>query len=465
LKIFRFLNKQAPTSSRKRRLKLISVHIPKTAGTSFRKSLKAAYGEEEVVRLDISLQTGQVRLNEEKQEERILPTGTRVLHGHFRPADIWEHYPETKDLPFITWLRNPVERVISNYYYLEKRLKEELDEEGKNLNILSKMQRSLLEYARDDINRNRQHKFLEGMPLEDFEFVGILEHYAEDLAELGRRLGWKEVEATTVNVTSGKKPIVSEETREEIARLNGDDMALYQHALHLRTRRKETPKLELISIHVPKTAGTSFYKTLREVYGTGVTIPFRRGNLRRTLERFGSLEQSLTGEKKVIHGHLYYPEIARLRELHDAKVVAWVRNPVDRVISNYRFFKAGLEAPYRNLNNYELNKHRKDESLETYAKMEENRNVMTGFLSGIDLEDFYFVGVQEHYAEDLSRLAKRLGWPAVASAYLNQSEPSTRKENFQDPAVRQMIKELNQDDYALYEKALQRRKLEINGDV
>jgi len=446
-------------------LKLVSVHIPKTAGTSFRKSLKAAYGNDEVVRLDISLQTGEARLNEKKYEANDLPNGTRVVHGHFSPADVLKRFPEAGGKQFITWLRDPVERVISNYYYLEKRLREELDEEGKNLNILQKMQRSLPEYARDEINRNRQHKFLEGMPLEDFEFVGILEHYAEDLAELGLRLGWESVEEITVNVTARKKPEVSEEIRAEIARLNADDMALYERALHLRSRRKETPKIELVSIHVPKTAGTSFYKTLREVYGAGVTIAFRRGNLARAINRFGSLENSLTGEKKVLHGHLYYAEVAPILQHHEANLIAWVRNPVDRVISNYRFFKAGLEAPYRNLKNYELNKHRKNESLETYVKKEENRNVMAKFLSGTDVDELFFVGVQEHYAEDLARLGNRLGWPAVEAVHLNKYTAKEQGGNDDDPATRRMIAELNQDDVALYEKALKRRKREADGEV
>lgn len=465
MKLLQFFREQDKAPLQKKRIKLVSVHIPKTAGTSFRKSLKSAYGEENVVRLDISLQTGKTRLNEELYEEELLPENIRVLHGHFRPVDVLERFPRTKGKAFITWLRNPVDRVISNYYYLEKRLKEELDEEGKNLNILSKMQRSLLEYARDEINRNRQCKFLEGLELDAFEFVGILEHYAEDLTELGQRFGWSLVEETTVNVTAKEKPVVSEEVRQEIARLNADDLALYNQALHLRARRKAPPKIELISIHVPKTAGTSFYKTLQEVYGRGVTIPFRRGNLRRTIERFGSLEQSLTGEKKVVHGHLYFDEIARLREGHDAKVIAWVRNPVDRVISNYRFFKAGLLAPYRNLKNYELNKHRKDESLETYARMDENRNVMTKFLSGIKLEDLYFVGVQEHYAEDLEQLGKRLGWPAVEVVHLNKYELKEQDLKQDKTEIRRLVAELNQDDIALYEKVLQGRKRKVDGEV
>ena len=43
-------------------------------------------------------------------------------------------------------------------------------EEKKGLNILSKMRRSLLEYAQDERNCNRMSKFLKGI---EFEFHNI----------------------------------------------------------------------------------------------------------------------------------------------------------------------------------------------------------------------------------------------------------------------------------------------------
>ena len=134
----------------------------------------------------------------------------------------------------ITWLRDPVERVISNYFYLEKRLKEELEEERKGLNILSKMQRSLMEYAGAEINRNRISKFLNGAKIKDFTFVGIQEHYGEDLKTLAKILGWKEFQELHHNQTGKTKRQISEEERAEIARLNPLDMTLYQEAMELR---------------------------------------------------------------------------------------------------------------------------------------------------------------------------------------------------------------------------------------
>jgi hypothetical protein len=65
------------------RLELISIHIPKTAGTSFRNTLKTVYGEDHVARLDIELYDKHIRLNELDYFESSLPNHLKVIHGHF----------------------------------------------------------------------------------------------------------------------------------------------------------------------------------------------------------------------------------------------------------------------------------------------------------------------------------------------------------------------------------------------
>ena len=139
---------------------VISLHIPKTAGTSFRNILKSIYSEKDVVRFDIN-ERNEVRLNENLYTGKSLPSA-KVIHGHFVCETLYDNFQIPDNVLLITWLRDPVARVISNYFYLEKRLKELLEEKKNNLNILSKMQRTLIEYARAEVNRNRQSKFLKG---------------------------------------------------------------------------------------------------------------------------------------------------------------------------------------------------------------------------------------------------------------------------------------------------------------
>lgn len=219
------------------RIELVSIHIPKTAGTSFRNVLKGVYGRKSVVRFDIRSGGRKIELERKAFTGSKLPAKVRVIHGHFRYRDLVDLLDIPETIPVITWMRDPVERVISNYFYLSGILAKELQEEKKGLNILAKMQRSLIEYARNEISRNRMHKFLDGMSVDKFRFIGIQEHYEEDLADLMAELGFKDYPVFHVNVT-GKKHEVPEEIIEEIKSLNALDIALYEEALNIRKQRK-----------------------------------------------------------------------------------------------------------------------------------------------------------------------------------------------------------------------------------
>ena len=211
---------------------LISLHIPKTAGTSFRNILKSVYGDKLVVRFDINNKG--VKLNQKSYPSKDLPSA-KVIHGHFIFKELTEHFELPDDIKKITWLRDPVQRVISNYCYLDSRLKTILDEEKRGLNILKKMQRSLTEYARDERNQNRQSKFLEGTDLEAFDFVGITENFENDLENIARVLNWPKIpKPIHNNRTPSKKKELPEEVLKEIAALNKNDMQLYNKALKLR---------------------------------------------------------------------------------------------------------------------------------------------------------------------------------------------------------------------------------------
>lgn len=213
---------------------LISLHIPKTAGTSFRNILKAVYGDEEVVRFDMN-ENGTF-LNEQPYTKSTLPR-VRVIHGHFIFKSLRKEFQIPDDCKIITWVRNPVDRVISNYYYLESRLKDILNEEKRNLNILVKMQRTLLEYARAEINRNRQAKFLNGTVPDDFDFIGIHEFFNEEVVRLSRVLQWKTIpEVLYHNKTETDKPEIQEEVIHEILELNKEDTAIYENALQIRKK-------------------------------------------------------------------------------------------------------------------------------------------------------------------------------------------------------------------------------------
>jgi len=219
-------------------LEIVSMHIPKTAGTSFRNMLKDHFGEENAVRLDINNTTKRIDVENKIFSLNKLPKNIKVIHGHFYYFDLVDLFDLNENVKIITCLRNPVERVISNYFYLSKRLKEELDEEKKGLNILAKMQKSLIEYARNDISRNRMYKFLEGADLKKFYFIGFHENYNTDMAKFANLIGINNFAIYKHNIT-GKKEKVDEDIINEIEELNSLDIEIYKQAMEIKNHEKQ----------------------------------------------------------------------------------------------------------------------------------------------------------------------------------------------------------------------------------
>lgn len=225
--------KKISTEEGASKLELISIHIPKTAGTSFRLMLKQEYGEKGAVRLD--LVDGTIRLENKTLEKLILPPSVRAIHGHMSFQDVRSNF-DIATIPVITWLRHPVDRVLSNYYYLLDRLHDFIPKQ--NHAVIPRMVRSLEEFVEAEPNQNRIAKFLDGATMAEFAFLGVMENFEKDIPRLAQLLNWKHHSIPQVNKTMRKRPEVSDAMRMHIAALNPRDMEWYQQALAISKSEK-----------------------------------------------------------------------------------------------------------------------------------------------------------------------------------------------------------------------------------
>ena len=138
---------------------IISVHIPKTGGVTFREVLKSIYKEDIFFhytpwKKDITLP--------------IIPDNIKIIHGHI-PATKYKHsYPEGK---FITWLRNPIEIPISMFYYFKRTP----DFNNPLCKSLYEDKLSVEEFLLSRKNWNTISNYLSGEKINNFSFIGILE--------------------------------------------------------------------------------------------------------------------------------------------------------------------------------------------------------------------------------------------------------------------------------------------------
>lgn len=104
---------------------LISLHLPKTAGVSFRRSLEAHYGSTFLKDYaDYPINTpvyerslAAVRASIDIAERGV--EGIACIHGHFLPVK-YLLLSLQQEVTFVTWMRNPVERLLSHYFYWKR---------------------------------------------------------------------------------------------------------------------------------------------------------------------------------------------------------------------------------------------------------------------------------------------------------------------------------------------------------
>ena len=221
---------------------LVSLHLPKTAGTSFALALDKRFGR----RLkrdygDFPLNTPVSIRNEAalRMASGYKPSHfskVECVHGHFLPVKYLD-LAQLMDVTFITWMRNPVDRIISHYNFWRNKYNPQ-----KSPPLHKKMAEenwSLERFCLGGELRNLYSQFLWQFPFEKFDFIGITEHYDEDFEYFSRNYLKKKLplKRANIGVTRSSSGEDMEILRERIAEYHAEDMNLYFSALKKRAMR------------------------------------------------------------------------------------------------------------------------------------------------------------------------------------------------------------------------------------
>jgi len=228
----------------------------------------------------------------------------------------------------------------------------------------------------------------------------------------------------------------------------------------------------LISVHFPKTAGSSFLVALESYFGQGLLQdyadrPINRTALRRNAQAvYAGLRNAMarTGLEKVacIHGHFLPLKYALLPVAAGKTYVAWMRDPVERLASHYHYWVRN----YAPRSAGELHRRVVEEawSLERFCLGPELRNVYSTFLWGFSLRRFGFIGITEFYETEIEQFASRILGVPMESNWKNVSPNGPRHVHITDSAFRRRIESYHDKDMTLYRQALQLRQQRLPGN-
>ncbi|NBX59029.1 MAG: hypothetical protein EBT62_00980 [Opitutaceae bacterium] len=195
---------------------ILSIHIAKTAGTAFRELLQEYYGDR------LCFFYGSLT-NAACEPIAALPLNVKCLHGHFYIKDNHDKFPQAK---YVTWMRDPVERVVSEYAHLKRQ-----PADGNPLGQLIAQGFSLLDFAHHPDARNVQAKTMGS--LNDFDFVGIAENFDAELQRLYSIVGLKLRSGYKANLNPdkiGPRYLLEDRVRALVTKLNQEDEELYRLA-------------------------------------------------------------------------------------------------------------------------------------------------------------------------------------------------------------------------------------------
>ena len=227
---------------------LISLHTPKAGGSSFKKLLEENYKHQLLSDyndkpINKTVDERQLEVLTFRKKLRLYKKyiyeykNYQCIHGHFLPYK-YDYYLKRDNCYFITWLREPLDRLASHYYYWYR---------SYNKNKSSYLHRKVVEekwsfkkFAFSEKMKNFYSQFLWNFPIENFDFIGVFEFYQSDMEYFHK---------TYFNKTSINIPVVNTNKKNkgsylneidyisELKKQHAEDYKLYDYAIKLRNHR------------------------------------------------------------------------------------------------------------------------------------------------------------------------------------------------------------------------------------
>jgi len=210
--------------------------------------------------------------------------------------------------------------------------------------------------------------------------------------------------------------------------------------------------LEVVSVHLPKAAGSSLAAGLRAHFGAALILDY--GHDPANPDHILSAAPTLPPGTRAVHGHFRGDRYVDYRA---ACRFTFLREPVSNLFSIYYFWRS--YPAHGNATHDRFLAERP--TIVDFARhcWPIRRLMSVSYFGGIDLGSFDFVGFYETRELDLARLSTRLGMPLASDLFVNRTsdaDADERQASMEDATTLATLRSLLADDIAFYERARQR---------
>ena len=162
---------------------ILSIHVPKAAGNSFRELLEAKFGERMMGDYGDWAGFDHPEANQRRLERtramRLRAPELRekydVIHGHF----VADKYEGLFDHPqYVAFFRDPYQQAVAHYHFLKRNPQRDHPEER----IFHENRMTLQDYLNWDAFRNHTAQYLGKVSIDEFTMVGMSSEFPRSLA-------------------------------------------------------------------------------------------------------------------------------------------------------------------------------------------------------------------------------------------------------------------------------------------
>ena len=226
---------------------LLSIHISKTAGNSFREAIMNAYPGRVMRDYGDWVGWDEPFANKRREERHAAMRARRdelmekydVIHGHFIADKYMGLFPQEE---FISFFRDPYQQALSLYRYemaFTDRRSDVNTAIHPEVHYWKELSPTVEEYLKWPFYRDHQSQFLGSLSVDDLAFVGIYEEYGKSLelfkARFGKDLGQPHYAESTKR--EGPAFDVTDEVRRLVNKYRAADVELYARAKEIFARQ------------------------------------------------------------------------------------------------------------------------------------------------------------------------------------------------------------------------------------